>query len=175
MLQPLLMSEPTLLLNAFMLPQRIISWQEAITLSFLGKVDVLEEYDELIRSPSVAVPLPAVVRLRRVTMFVRRAVRFSRSNVFSRDGYTCQYCGRKLSRPELSFDHVVPRTLGGKTGWDNIVTACRPCNLKKRNRTPEQAGMHLLRQPSRPTTLPIEPMSFGSRDIPKEWRDYCAA
>ncbi|HTJ83080.1 MAG TPA: HNH endonuclease [Polyangiaceae bacterium] len=164
---------PTLLLNAWMLPQRIISWQEAITLWFLGKVDVLEAYDLVVSSPSTSVPMPAVVRLRRLVPHVRRGVKFSRANVFSRDGYTCQYCASKKPRCELSFDHVVPRTFGGRTAWENIVTACRPCNLKKRNRTPEQAGMRLLRKPMRPQSLPIEPMSFGGREIPIEWRDYC--
>jgi 5-methylcytosine-specific restriction endonuclease McrA len=162
------------MLNAWMLPQRIIPWQEAITLWFLGKVDVLEEYDLLVASPSIAVPLPAVVRLRRLVPNLRRGVKFSRANVFSRDAYTCQYCASKKSRSELSFDHVLPRTHGGRTGWENIVTACRPCNLKKRNRTPEQAGMRLLRKPVRPHVLPIEPMSFGGREIPEQWRDYCA-
>lgn len=156
-----------------MLPHRVIRWEEAITLWYLGKVDVLEEYDELISSTSITVPMPAVVRLRRHVAGVRRGVKFSRSNVFSRDGYQCQYCGSKKPRSELSFDHVLPRTHGGRTGWENIVTACRPCNLKKRNRTPEQAGMGLLRPPVRPASLPIEPMSFGGREIPSEWRFYC--
>ncbi len=168
------MSGHTLLLNSWMLPHRVIPWQEAITLWYLGKVDVLEEYDDFIASPSISVPMPAVVRLRRQVAGVRRGVKFSRANVFSRDGYQCQYCGSKKPRGELSFDHVLPRTVGGRTGWENIVTACRPCNLKKRNRTPDQAGMRLLRPPTRPVSLPIEPMSFGGREIPEQWRFYCA-
>lgn len=167
------MKDHTLVLSSWMFPQRVVPWQDAITLWYLGKVDVLEEYDELVASPSVVVAVPAVVRLRRHVAGIRRGVKFSRANVFSRDGYACQYCGLKKPRSELSFDHVLPRTAGGRTGWENIVTACRPCNLKKRNRTPEQAGMHLLRAPARPTSLPIEPMSFGGREIPHEWRDYC--
>ncbi len=163
----------SLLLNVWMLPQRIIPWHEAITLWYLGKVDVLEEYDELVSSPSLSVPLPAVVRLRRQVTGFRRGVKFSRANVFSRDGYQCQYCGVRKIKSELSFDHVLPRTCGGRTGWENIVTACRPCNLRKRNRTPDQAGMRLLRPPIRPASLPIEPMSFGGREIPEEWRGYC--
>lgn len=169
------MSEPALLLNAFMMPQRIIPWQEAVTLFFLGKVDVLEEYEERIASPSVVIPLPAVVRLRRVGLFVRRGVKFSRANVFARDGFQCQYCGDRRTRSELSFDHVQPKTAGGRTGWDNIVTACRPCNLKKRNRTPEQAGMRLLKSPVRPRSLPIEPSSLRAGRIPPQWVDYCGA
>ncbi len=168
------MMDHTLVLSSWMLPQRVVLWQEAVTLWYLGKVDVLEEYDDLVASPSLVIAVPAVVRLRRHVAGIRRGVKFSRANVFSRDGYACQYCGLKKPRSELSFDHVLPRTAGGRTGWENIVTACRPCNLKKRNRTPEQAGMHLLRAPARPTALPIEPMSFGGREIPREWRDYCA-
>ncbi len=169
------MSDHTLVLSSWMLPQRIVPWQDAITLWYLGKVDVLEEYDEIIASPSIVISVPAVVRLRRHVAGFRRGVKFSRANVFSRDAYSCQYCGLRKPRNELSFDHVLPRTAGGRTGWENIVTACRPCNLKKRNRTPEQAGMRLLRPPARPTSLPIEPMSFGGREIPVEWRDYCLA
>jgi 5-methylcytosine-specific restriction endonuclease McrA len=163
----------TLLLNAWMLPQRILPWQEAITLWYLGKVDVLEAYGESVASPSISVPMPAVVRLRRHVASVRRGVKFSRANVFARDGFACQYCGFKKSRSELSFDHVVPRVVGVRTTWENIVTACRPCNHKKRNRTPEQASMKLLRKPVRPHTLPIEPMGFGERQIPPEWSIYC--
>lgn len=169
------MSGFTLLLNAWMLPQRIVPWQEAITLWYLGKVDVLEAYAERVSSPSVTVPVPAVVRLRRPVVHVRRGVKFSRANVFARDGFRCQYCGAKKPRNELSFDHVLPRVHGGRTGWDNIVTACRPCNHKKRNRTPEQANMKLMRRPARPASLPIEPMGFGEHKIPAEWALYCGS
>jgi len=165
----------TLLLNSWMLPQRIVPWQEAITLWYLGKVDVLEAYAESVASPSISVPMPAVVRLRRNVVNVRKGVKFSRANVFARDAFSCQYCGSRKPRNELSFDHVVPRVVGGRTTWENIVTACRPCNHKKRNRTPEQAGMKLLRKPARPHSLPIEPMGFGERQIPPEWTVYCGA
>lgn len=167
------MTRQTLLLNAWMFPMRIVSWQEAITLWYLGKVDVLEAYDDCVSSPSMTVQIPAVVRLKRSVHHVRRGVKFSRANVFGRDGYRCQYCGARKPRAELSFDHVVPRTAGGRTGWENIVTACRPCNHEKRNRTPEQAGMRLLRRPARPSSLPVAPFGFGQIDIPKEWADYC--
>jgi 5-methylcytosine-specific restriction endonuclease McrA len=169
------MSSFTLLLNSWMLPQRIVPWQEAITLWYLGKVDVLEAYGDWVSSPSITVPLPAVIRLRRHVASVRKGVKFSRANVFARDGFSCQYCGVKKTKNELSFDHVVPRMAGGRTGWENIVTACRPCNHKKRNRTPDQASMKLLRKPVRPHTLPIEPMGFGERQIPPEWSMYCVA
>lgn len=174
----------TLLLNSWMLPQRILPWQEAITLWYLGKVDVLEAYRESVASPSISVPMPAVVRLRRHVVGVRKGVKFSRANVFARDGFACQYCGLRKARSELSFDHVVPRVAGGRTSWENIATACRPCNHKKRNRTPDQAGMKLLRKPVRPTVLPVEPLHLalggtgsgdGSRPIPPEWSVYCGA
>lgn len=169
------MRDVTLLLNAWMMPQRILPWEEAITLWYLGKVDVLEAYDFCVASPSISVPMPAVVRLRRHVAPVRKGIKFSRANVFARDGYACQYCASKKPKGELSFDHVVPRMYGGKSNWENIVTACRVCNHKKRNRTPEQAGMKLLRRPVRPTSLPIEPMGFGAREIPSEWTVYCPA
>src|SRR5687768_14228183 len=93
-----LMSDHTLVLSSWMFPQRIVPWQDAITLWYLGKVDVLEEYDELIASPSIVISVPAVVRLRRHVAGFRRGVKFSRANVFSRDAYSCQYCGLRKPR-----------------------------------------------------------------------------
>lgn len=169
------MSARTLLLNPWMMPHKIISWQDAITMMYLDKVEVLEAYDEEIISPSVSIRMPAVVRLKRAVGSVKRGVKFSRTNVFTRDGYRCQYCGEKKRSDELNYDHVVPRVQGGKTVWDNIVTACYPCNNRKRNRTPEQAGMALLSKPVKPRTLPIAPVLIDTKRMPEAWSMYCAA
>ncbi len=163
----------TLILTPWMTPHRVVSWQTAVTLLFLDKIEVLEEYDEVIRSPSLEIKTPAVVRLLTMRSMFRRNVRFSRINVFVRDGFRCQYCGQQRSMRELSYDHVLPRTQGGKTVWENIVTSCHPCNAHKRDRTPEQAGMKLLRPPFRPKSLPWAFIHSDLRKIPPLWTDYC--
>jgi 5-methylcytosine-specific restriction endonuclease McrA len=161
---------PTLLLNAGYEPVTVISWQRAITLLILGKVELLEAYDLVVRSASSAMELPSVVRLR---AFVRargaHAVKFSRGNVYRRDGFTCQYCGARPAHGKLTFDHVVPRSRGGLTEWTNIVTACVGCNTRKANRTPQEAGLTLARPPARPAfMLPIG----AGESVHETWRDY---
>ena len=167
------MSGEVLVLTAGMEPHRVIPWQKAINMLFLGKVEVLEEYDEVLyRSVTITIRMPAVVRLVRVFRGIKRAVKFSRINVFTRDKFTCQYCAEKKKMRELNYDHVIPRHIGGKTTWENIVTSCYPCNAKKRNRTPELAGMTLLSQPSKPKTLPITVHLNFAGDIPEVWSSY---
>lgn len=169
------MTAQTLLLTPWMMPHKIIPWQTAVTMSFLGKVDVLKEYDEDIRSPTFAIKTPAVVRLKRPIGGMKRGVKFSRVNVFSRDGFRCQYCGTRRVVHELNYDHVVPRVQGGKTVWENIVTSCYDCNARKRGRTPEQAGMKLLRAPVKPKALPMGTViPRDPRRIPEAWSPYCA-
>lgn len=170
------MSIRTLMLTPWMAPHRIIPWQRAVVLSYLGKVEVLESYDETICSPSVVLKTPAVVRLVSSGSVVRdKRVRFSRINVYVRDGFRCQYCGEKKSMRDLNYDHVVPRVQGGKTDWDNIVTSCYGCNDKKGSRTPEQAGMKLLRKPFRPKSLPMAPVLFEDLELPALWQAYCSS
>ncbi|WP_044241901.1 HNH endonuclease [Chondromyces apiculatus] len=168
------MTALTLMLTPWMVPHQIIPWQDAVTLSFLGKVDVLETYDDEIRSPSLTIRAPAVVRLKRTPGHIKRGVKFSRRNVFVRDDFRCQYCGARKSAHELNYDHVIPRVQGGKTVWENIVTSCYGCNGQKRGRTPEQAGMKLLRLPVKPKWLPQVPVvQLGQRRIPEVWSGYC--
>ena len=143
----------TLLLNATFEPMKVISWQRAVTLVFLGKVDVVEAYDDAITSVSASVPMPSVVRLRRYARQERR-VKFSRTNVYRRDGFACQYCGTQPGVAALTLDHVLPRARGGRTEWNNIVTCCATCNSRKADRTPEQAGMTLYKSPARPGFMP---------------------
>lgn len=143
-----------LLLNASYEPLRVISWQTAITFLYLNKVEVIEQYESTVASPSREFPLPSVVRLYRYTAR-RRRVEFSRHNVYRRDEYTCQYCGVRHAPARLSLDHVVPRAHGGRTEWTNIVTACVECNAIKAARTPEQARMGLRSRPAVPVSLPV--------------------
>ncbi len=167
------MTAQTLLLTPWMMPHQIIPWQTAVTMRFLGKVEVIEEYDEEIASPSLAIKAPAVVRLIRPTGQMKRGIKFSRLNVFTRDGFRCQYCGERKTARELNYDHVVPRAQGGKTIWENIVSSCYPCNSRKRGRTPEQANMKLLKRPVKPKWLPMTPVVHHAKQIPAVWSPYC--
>lgn len=168
------MSAQTLLLTPWMMPHKVISWQTAVTMTFLGKVEVIAEYDEAICSPSTSIRTPSVVRLKRPLGDMKRGVKFSRVNVFVRDGFRCQYCGDKKRVSELNYDHVVPRVQGGRTVWENIVTSCYGCNSRKRGRTPEQAGMALLRKPVKPKWLPMTPVLPRHGNVPDAWASYCA-
>jgi 5-methylcytosine-specific restriction endonuclease McrA len=164
----------TLLLTPWMEPHRVIPWERSVVLVVLGKVDVLEEYDEQIRSPSYALRTPAVVRLRKARAGTKQVVRFSRINVYTRDGFRCQYCGEKKAMRDLNYDHVIARVRGGKTVWENIVTSCYACNDRKGSRTPEEAGMALRRKPFRPSSLPVTPvLSVTRSEMPEVWLPYC--
>src|SRR5262249_60138432 len=131
--------------------------ERAVALLWLGKVEVIREYDGYIRAITCKIRMPAVVRLLRFIRRKRPQVSFSRRNLFLRDDNHCQYCGKKRDTPELTYDHVTPRSQGGRTEWTNIVTCCVDCNRRKGGRTPEQAGMGLLRSPRRPRPPPRRP------------------
>lgn len=164
----------TLVLDMGYQPINTVPFTRALTYLAKGKVEVLEEYEQPIHPDWVA---PAVVRLTHWIRPHRKRVKFSRQNVLARDHWTCQYCGKRFSTRDLTFDHVIPRSRGGKTSWENIVTACggtpTSCNHVKADRTPEEAGMKLRKKPMRPTWLPI--FNFALQEItriPPEWRDY---
>jgi 5-methylcytosine-specific restriction endonuclease McrA len=165
--------EHTLLLNATFEPLKVISWQRAMTLWCQGRVEIVEHHDREVRAVTFSFKLPSIVRLLR---FVRvrnlHQVNFSRANIYTRDGYTCQYCARQFAPEDLTFDHVVPVARGGRRSWENIVTACQPCNRRKDARTPAEAGLTLLRPPRRPAATAIFRATFGVRKMPASWRDY---
>jgi len=116
------------------LPLSVINWKEAIRYMYHDKCDVLEWYDDwLVRSPSWETKVPAVIMMKQYIKS-KTEVRFSKSNLYLRDQYKCQYCGNEFSRTHLTMDHVVPTSRGGKTEWTNIVAACNPCNSTKGNR-----------------------------------------
>ena len=135
---------PALVLNAdyrplSYYPLSIWCWQDSIKSVFLDRVSIVSYYDRVIRSPSFSMKLPSVIALK---SFVKPQSNpnFTRFNVFLRDKFTCQYCG---SNKELTFDHLLPRSKGGKTNWDNVVTACSSCNVQKGGRLYENSGMVL--------------------------------
>lgn len=166
------METRTLLLNSWGLPHRVLTWDDAICYLYQEKVVVLEEYDETVSSPSTTYFIPAVMQLKAAFSPVKKGVKFSRLNIFTRDGFRCQYCNAKKTMGELNYDHVLPRTQGGKTTWDNIVSCCYPCNLRKGGRTPEQANMKLLRKPAKPHSLPLHAVFINSTTIPEPWTPY---
>lgn len=163
----------TLVLSTAYEPVGSIDWKTAMTLWIAGRVEILEQYaDRFVHSVTSMFPMPAVIRYLRGRARRPQLVRYNRENVYARDGGECQYCGLRLSRSEATFDHVIPRRVGGRTGWENIVVACRPCNQRKGGRTPEQANMPLRRRPARPRAL-VDPGRFGTPEpsrIPHPWR-----
>ncbi len=176
------MEPRTLVLNSWMRPQSIISWQQAICLVdilvggrciMVGKADTLESYEATVSSPSVTIQIPAVVRLRREISTFKGGVKFSRANVYSRDGYRCCYDGKRHAPRELTYDHVLPRCKGGRTNFRNVVSACKPCNWKKGSRTPEQAGMRMHFKPYVPRTLELgQPLLMSLDTMPALWLPY---
>lgn len=162
----------TLMLDPGFEPLKVIPWQRALRLLTLGKVEVVEEYDREVRTSMLVIKVPAVVRLLRAFRRVRKPVKFSRVNIYGRDRYRCQYCGEKRPTEDLTYDHVLPRSRGGKTTWDNIATCCSACNRRKANRTPDEAGMRLLRQPIQPTSAPVVTITISRASVPEAWRDY---
>ena len=138
-----------LILNASYEPLHVCSVKRAVSLLMHEMAERVEDSNKVLRSPSQIFPVPSVVRLKK---FVRRPFRyrvsFNRKNVFRRDNHTCQYCGKRSN--ELTLDHILPRSRGGRTRWENVVACCQRCNARKRDRTPEEAGMIIMREPFAP-------------------------
>lgn len=162
---------PVLVLNATYEPLNVVSVRRAVLLLLKEKAEIVEATEAWLRSEHLAVPVPLVIRL---VYYVRIPRRFSlpvsRRTVMARDNYTCQYCGSRLSKSQLTIDHIMPRSRGGKASWDNVTTACGPCNRRKGNRTPAEARMPLLSQPRRPQYLAFTLLE-GAR-APKVWNKY---
>lgn len=165
-----------LILNSSYQPVKLVSWQRALLLWFQGKVEVLEYHSAVARSARDEFQIPAVLRLKRYVNQRRLSrVKFCRENVYRRDDYTCQYCGKSHSSKELTLDHVVPASKRGRKDWTNMVTACRSCNHRKANRTPLAAGMPLLSEPKVPNWLPPLERTLRPDSIPELWRPYLSS
>lgn len=184
--------QDVLLLNADYSPVRILDWRRAVCLLMADKARLVAGYEGLeIRSQHLCLPWPAVVTLTRYVGH-RGRVRFNRQNVLARDDWTCQYCGLAPRtadghpiKTDLTLDHVIPRAraLDGRvqladgrwvpvTSWDNVVTACRPCNQRKADKTPANARMTLHSRPRRPTSWEGIRLTFSRVAVPEEWREY---
>jgi len=133
-----------------------------------GHINVVQEYDTSIRIKDKDLKLPKIVMLNKYVKIDHKP-KFSRKNIYLRDNYTCQYCGQKFSPEELTFDHVIPRSCGGETVWENIVTCCKACNCKKGSKNAEQVGMKLLSKPRIPTIRDLEKNSPIKNDLYNDW------
>jgi 5-methylcytosine-specific restriction endonuclease McrA len=154
-------------------PLNTTSLRRAIKMVTLGKVEIVETFENDVRTTDLVIKAPAVIRLVHAITLTRKKVKFNRRNVLARDHWKCQYCGKTGDESELTYDHVKPRTQGGKTDWDNIVCCCQACNLKKGGRTPEQAGMRLRSVPVRPDWVPVFTLHLRTVTIPEIWKPYC--
>jgi 5-methylcytosine-specific restriction endonuclease McrA len=194
-----MLNSPVLILNRSYLPIHVTSVRRAFSLVYQGIARVVDgeyrtfDFEQWSRipveqgrldapkaSPSAdswigtsrgPLPVPRVVVLTVFDRMPRRHVRFSRANVMTRDAFTCQYCGERPSRANLNLDHVVPRAHGGRSTWENVVASCVECNRRKGGRTPEQAGLHLLRAPARPRWTPLASLPL-SHTRHAEWRPF---
>ncbi len=169
---------PALVLNADFRPLSYFplstwTWQDAVKAVFLDRVSVLSEYEKEVHSPSFTMRLPSVIALRDFIPSARTPA-FTRFNVFLRDAFSCQYCEMRRVTQELTFDHVVPRARGGRTSWENVVTACGPCNLRKGSKMPKECGMIPRTEPRRPTSYELQERGrhFPPNYLHESWRDF---
>lgn len=162
------MNQSVLLLNQDYSPLTICSMERAFILVFLKKAELLTEVeDAALHTVTHAYPMPAVIRLFRYIHLPYRGVVLTRQNVFKRDHFSCQYCG---TNKNLTLDHVIPRSKGGKTSWGNLVTACKHCNTTKGDRSPEDVGLILQSKPHKPTYMMF--LRDYSGAMRKEWKPF---
>jgi len=163
--------ESVLVLNATYEPLSVVSVRRAVLLLLKEKAEIVEAAEAELRSEHVTIPMPLVIRL---VYYVRIPHRVSlpvtRRTVLARDHYTCQYCGRQWPRKDLTIDHMLPRSRGGHTTWENVVAACQRCNGRKGDRTPEEASMKLIAAPVRPRYVALA-MVEGT-DVRQAWHKY---
>lgn len=166
---------PALVLNAdyrplSYYPLSLWPWQDAVKAAYMDRVDIVAEYDTIVRSPSIEIRIPSVVVLKDYVRPQKR-VAFTRFNLFLRDEFRCQYCGDKK---ELTFDHVIPRASGGVTSWQNVVAACSPCNLRKGSKSLQKAHMHLRKPPRQPGAEELRNVGrkFPPNHLHESWMDF---
>lgn len=185
----------TLVLNRSFRAVAVADWQRALTLVYMGLAEALDEEltpygfqawveassnwveapGGFVSSTRLRFAVPEVIRLVRYDRIPQREVAFTRHNIFARDKHRCSYCGKKKPTDELDLDHVLPRSRGGPHEWDNVVTSCRPCNLKKADKLPDEAGMPLKITPAKPRwTLIGCLMPHPRKDIPASWKKLLA-
>lgn len=180
---------PVLVLNRSFFPVHITNVKRAFCLLYRGIAKAVDkEYqtfdfqswselslavreEEMVGLVGRMVLIPRVILLTAYDRFPKREVRFSRLNILIRDNYTCQYCGEQLKKNQLNLDHVIPRSRGGKTTWENVVASCHDCNRIKGGLSPEETGRHLIRKPFRPKTFPFS-MLIARPNIHHAWKPF---
>ena len=158
----------TLKLDATYRPIEVINGTEALVMCLIGKARSIETYDAVIRSTNNIFKIPSVIVLARIVKFRFNSLHCNRKSVFKRDGHICQYCQKSFGEKELTLDHVFPKSRGGEKSWTNLVASCKKCNQRKGNKTPEEAGMKLMRAPKKPKNNIVDSMS-NNQQI---WKDY---
>lgn len=161
---------PVLVLNQTYEPLNICRVRRAIVLLYRGKAEMLENGSGFIQSVSYTFPVPSVIRLAYWIKRPRPQPKLTRLEIFHRDRYTCQYCGKETR--QLTLDHVIPRHQGGEHNWENVVSACVPCNRRKAGRTPEQARMRLLHSPTPPRGNTLFYIPYHYLQTQSEWQKY---
>ena len=161
-------NSPVLVLNQNYEPLNVCGVRRAVVLVLKDKAQLLENGRGELHTSGDEFAIPTVIRLVHMVKRPIFARRLSRREIFWRDNFLCQYCGRQTR--EMTLDHVVPRVRGGPHTWENVVTACVACNHRKAGRTPEQAGMRLRQEPRAPRANPYHHLMY--RQLPQEWSDY---
>lgn len=182
-----MLSTPVLVLNRNFMPVNVVTLRRAFCMLVTGIAQAVDDQyrtfdfkswaelssevnDETVGIVGRAIKIPRVLLLATYDRLPKRSVRFSRMNVLMRDKYTCQYCGNRFKKSDLNIDHVIPRSRGGKTTWENVVTSCVPCNLKKGGLLPHEAHMKLLKKPAKPLQTPFAGLHvYAARE---EWKPF---
>jgi 5-methylcytosine-specific restriction endonuclease McrA len=188
------MEQPVLVLNRLWQAVNVCSAERAFTLLYTGHAQVVNQEtsgfatysfsewcnfsqatdiqeEDTVRTVSIRLRIPRIILLLFFDRLPNKEVKFTRQNVFERDKNTCQYCGKKFDRKDLNIDHVVPRQRGGLTTWTNVVCSCITCNARKANRTPQEAGMHLVKKPKKPRWRPFMEVQF-LKTADHSWRHF---
>ncbi len=160
----------TLKLDSSYRPIEIIDALEALVMCFVGKAQAIETYKKEIKSVSSAFKLPAVIILNRIVKFRFNGMVPNRPNILWRDDNQCQYCAKKFAPKELTLDHVIPKSRGGRNTWENLVVACKKCNQKKGAKIPQESGMHPLKKPIKPKLSVLK--SVSEAEMSELWKNY---
>jgi len=163
-----MLNSRVLVLNLNYEPMSICSARRAVVLLYLEKAEIIERNHEFVHTVTTVIPLPSIVRLCRLVHVPRKRIQLNRKNIIKRDKHQCQYCG--TVEGSVTVDHILPKDRGGQDSWENLVCACVKCNSKKRNRTPREAGMSLLKKPRKPGYLFFIQHLVGIPD--ERWKPY---
>ncbi|MCB0282857.1 MAG: HNH endonuclease [Calditrichaeota bacterium] len=163
-----MLKQSVLVLNQNFEPISICSAKKAVVLIFLNKAQMVEQYNNAIHSVNLELPYPSVIRINRYVRKPYQKVSLNRRNIIKRDKHTCQYCGK--NHQAMTIDHIIPKSLGGKDTWENLVCACMRCNSKKGDQPLEKAGMKLIRQPRKPSHLFY--LQHLAGDAHTSWHEY---